>query len=148
MGNAGARTSDGYRSIGRFRGRKPSTQPVYRTAQKSCFPFFPSRAAPVERVSSLPRVPLERGFFRAARRSTIVATIDPQCLTYRNKSSFPIESSLCTSPTPNRCKRFGGFDQVDSWRRCFEQQITSSPIRWRSRSCQFQERSHICSWHG
>jgi hypothetical protein len=67
----------------------PAHSPCTEQPRKSRFPFFPSRAAPVDCVSSPPRAPLERGFFRAARRSKIVATIDPQCLTYCNKSSFP-----------------------------------------------------------
>ena len=50
--------------------------------------FLPRRARRSSVASSAPHAPLERGFFRAARRSTIVATIDPQCLTYCNKSSF------------------------------------------------------------
>jgi hypothetical protein len=62
------------------------------------------------------RLSLERGFFPAVHATGSVASSPlhaarqslqqsiPKCLTYCNKSSFPRESSLCPSPTPNRCK--------------------------------------------
>ena len=99
--------------------------------------FLPHRARRSSAASSEPR----------AVRQSLQQSIPNVSPTATNRVS-PRESSLCTSPTPNRCKLFDGFVQADSWRRCFEQQITSSSIRWRSRSCQFQERSHICSWRG
>jgi hypothetical protein len=113
----------------------PAHSPCTEWPRKSRFPFFPSRAALVDRVSSrrARRSRAASSALRAARQS-LQQSIPNVSPTATNRVS-PRESSLCTSPTPNRCKRFDGFVQVDSWRRCFEQQITSLSIRWRSRSC-------------